>query len=110
MRDTLSHFFNSQTKGTAGDVDEALRFLFNAIENHRRAQFEDTVPDEPGLAAEINRIVKRTENRHRSEIANRLKGQRQKSIKAKLQDFVDSCGQTANADPVRRHGTGRRCA
>lgn len=99
MRDTLSHFLNSQTKGTANDIDEALRCLFNAIENYHTARFDDVAPDEPALADEIDRVVKCSARRHRGEIANRLKGRRQKSIKAKLQDFVDSCGQTAQRIP-----------
>ena len=95
MRDTLSHLLNSQTKSAANDVDEALRYVFNAIENYHQARFDITVTDEPDLAAEIDRIVKLTCSRHRGEIGNRLKGQRYQSIKTKLQDFVDSCGQTA---------------
>ena len=95
LRDTLTHLLDSQTKDDNNDPDEALRCLFNAVENYHSARFDGTVADEPALAAEIDQIIGTTSLTNRNEIAARLKGGRQKSMKVKLTEVVDSCGEAA---------------
>lgn len=94
LRDTLTHFLDSQSKGD-NSPDDALRCLFNAIENYHSARFDGTIPDEPDLAAEIDRVVRKSSLDHRNEIALRLKAGRQKSMKTKLKEIVDSCSEAA---------------
>ena len=94
LRDTLTHFLDSQSKDDNGP-DDALRCLFNAIENYHSARFDGMIPDEPDLSAEIDQIVRKSSRDHRNEIAARLKNRRQKSMKAKLAEIVDSCGEAA---------------
>lgn len=92
LRDTLTHFLDSQNKDDNGP-DDALRCLFNAIENYHSARFDGKIPDEPGLTSEIDQIVRKTSRNNRNEIAARLKSRRHKSMKAKLAEIVDSCGE-----------------
>lgn len=101
LRDTLTHFLDSQSKGD-NSPDDALRCLFNAIENYHSARFDGTIPDEPDLAAEIDRLVRKSSRDHRNEIALRLKSRRRKSMKTKLKEIVHSCSEAAQR-VLRRH-------
>ena len=94
LRDTLTHFLDSQRQNDNGP-DDALRRLFNSIENYHSARFDGTIPDEPSLTSEIDQIVRKTSRNNRNEVAARLKNRRQKSMKAKLAEIVDSCGEAA---------------
>ena len=95
LSDALGHFVDSQARAESGEVDEALRYLFNSFENFHAARFESTVEDSEDLGAEIKRLVKETAIEHRSDVSDRLYRKRQKSMRQKLQDLVDACGETA---------------
>ncbi len=60
LSDALSHFLDSQARAETGELDEALRCLFNALDNLHEARFESTVEDGEGLEAAISELVART--------------------------------------------------
>ena len=94
--DALRHFLDSQACAESGELDEALRCLFNALDNLHDAQFESTVDDDHGLRAAIKELVARTPREHRDEVSRRLHVSRQKSIRQKLHDLVEHSGEAAS--------------
>ena len=96
LSDALSHFLESQSRAKIGEVDEALRCLFNAFENFHAFRFEGGVEDGEALSAVLKELIETTPVEYRDEVALRLGRRRQKPPKQKLQDLVDICGETAS--------------
>lgn len=96
LSDALEHFLESQAITGTGDVDEALRRLFNSFENLHTALFPGTVEDSQELADAIKELVSNSPAKHRDELAHRLGQNKSKSIKQKLQDLVDICGEATS--------------
>ncbi len=95
LSDALEHFLESQAITGTGDVDEALRRLFNAFENLHAALFSGTVEDSRELGTVLKELISQTPEEHRDEVSRRLGRKKQKPIKQKLQDLVDICGEPA---------------
>lgn len=96
LSDALSHFLDSQAKEEAGEVDEALRCLFNAFENLHAVRYESAVQDSEELENVLKELVSKAPSEHRNEISLRLNRRRSKSIKQMLEDLVDDCGEVAS--------------
>ncbi|WP_419927264.1 HEPN domain-containing protein [Candidatus Poriferisocius sp.] len=104
LSDALSHFLDSQARAERGDVDEALRCLFNAFENLHSACFEGTVEDSEELKTVLQELISNAPLEHRGEVSQRLDRKRPKPIKHMLQDLVDICGETASRVLTPRPG------
>ena len=107
LSDALSHFLDSQARAAIGEVDEALRCLFNAFENLHAACFKGTVEDGEELGAVLKELVKKTPVEHRGEVSLRLGRKKPKPIKQKLQDLVDICSEAASRVLALRPELGR---
>ena len=108
LSDALFHFLDSQARAERGDVDEALRCLFNAFENLHSACFEGTVEDSEELKTVLQELISKTPVEHRGEVSLRLGKKRPKPIKHMLQDLVDICGETASRVLTPRPGLAER--
>lgn len=96
LSDALSHFLDSQAKAEVGEVDEALRCLFNAFENLHAVCFEGTIEDSGELGAALKTVIKATPVEYRDEISRRLGRKKPKPMGHKVQDLVDFCDETAS--------------